>query len=144
MKADLRFTNQPLSFWAHVRIISQQVGYTERIKRRDRVAERAKAKGTGRATGPVRVPTLSEMKEALEGIGLSSGHIVDGEDRPVASGEVRGGERLPIESRCCHGRDSDRWISADGSTRYRGVSRTPVRHALATTKIDPPTMIPST
>lgn len=87
MKADLRFTNQPLSFWAHVRIISQQVGYTERIKRRDRVAKGAKAKGAGRATGPVRVPTLSEMKEALEGIGLSSGHIVDGEDRPTDFGE---------------------------------------------------------
>ena len=32
--------------------------------------------------------------------------------------------------------DAGTWISADGSTRYRGVSRTPVRHALATTKID--------
>ena len=58
MRAYPRFRNQPMSFWANVRSISQEVGYTVR----------------GR--GIVRVPSLQEMCGAIRGIGLSSAHLL--------------------------------------------------------------------
>lgn len=59
MKPDERFLKQPKHFWANVRSISQRTGYTEK------------------GTGQIKIPTLSEMKTALEGIGLSASHILD-------------------------------------------------------------------
>ena len=58
MKPDPRFQAQPKSFWAHVRSVSQKVGYTDR-----------KIKG-------IRVPTVEETTDALSRLGLSSSHIV--------------------------------------------------------------------
>ncbi len=57
MKANPIFLNQPKSFWANVRSLSEQLGYT---------------KG-----GQVTVPTIIEMKAALEALNLGSLHIVD-------------------------------------------------------------------
>lgn len=57
MNSDPRFLNQPKSFWANIRAISQKVGYTVRGK------------------GIVKVPSLLEMKAALRDIGLDSTHI---------------------------------------------------------------------
>lgn len=68
MKPDPRFLKQPKSFWANVRTISQTVGYTVRGK------------------GLIRVPTLPEIVEALEGLNLRATHLTDGQSRPNALG----------------------------------------------------------
>ena len=57
MRADPRFLLQPAEFWANVRSISQEVGYTVRGK------------------GAVRVPTLADVRRAFAALGLSSAHL---------------------------------------------------------------------
>lgn len=57
MQADPNFLGQPPEFWANVRTISQEVGYTVR----------------GRGT--VRVPTMPEVRRAFEKLELSTRHI---------------------------------------------------------------------
>ena len=59
MKADPRFVRQPREFWAHVRTISQEVGYTDR------------------RTSAIRVPTLDETREQFLRLGLNTAHITD-------------------------------------------------------------------
>lgn len=68
MRADPRFRNEPLAFWANVRSISQEVGYTVR----------------GR--GIVKAPSLDEMCRAMSRIGLSNAHLLR-EGRPTALGK---------------------------------------------------------
>ncbi len=53
MKPDLRFLRQSKPFWAHVRSISQRLGYTDRT------------------TGDIKVPTLPEIETALRDLSLS-------------------------------------------------------------------------
>ncbi len=57
MKPDPRFQNQPKHFWANVRTISQEIGYTAQGEK------------------VVKVPTLAEIQNAFEKIGLSVDHI---------------------------------------------------------------------
>jgi hypothetical protein len=59
LKADSRFLRQPKEFWAHVRTISQEVGYTDR------------------RTSAIRVPTLDEIREEFQRLGLNTTHISD-------------------------------------------------------------------
>ncbi len=59
MEANQVFLNQPKSFWANVRSLSQQLGYAER------------------GTGQVKVPTVAELKLGLEQIGLGISHVVN-------------------------------------------------------------------
>ena len=68
MKPEEQFLNQPKHFWANVRTISQKAGYTIR--------------------GQVKVPTLSEMKAALRGLGLNYLHIVDRDGQPTDFGSM--------------------------------------------------------
>ena len=70
MKPDERFLKQPKHFWANVRSISQQLGYT------------------GKRTGQVKVPAFEEMKVALEKIGLSALHIINEKDQPLTFGKT--------------------------------------------------------
>jgi hypothetical protein len=60
MKANKLFLNQPKPFWANVRSISQHLGYT------------------ARGTGQIKVPVLEEIHRAMQELGLSTVHIVDG------------------------------------------------------------------
>ncbi len=69
MKPDPRFVEQPKTFWANVRTIGEQVGYTVR------------------GEGVIRVPTLPEMVAALESINLSGRHLVDVRGKPTALGQ---------------------------------------------------------
>ena len=62
MKPNNQFVNQPKQFWANVRTISEEVGYTVR-------------KGPDR--GQVKVPSPLVMKTALQNRNLDSSHIVD-------------------------------------------------------------------
>lgn len=59
MKADTRFLRQPKEFWAHVRTISQEVGYTNR------------------ATSAIHIPTIAEIQREFLQLGLSTAHIID-------------------------------------------------------------------
>ncbi len=59
MKPDQRFKNKPKEFWANVRTISQQVGYTMR------------------GAGQVKIPTKNEIKEAYQTLGLNMNRIID-------------------------------------------------------------------
>lgn len=58
MLPDDRFQRQPKHFWANVRTIGQQVGYTVRGK------------------GIIKVPTIAEIRSAYDALGLSVAHIV--------------------------------------------------------------------
>lgn len=70
MKPATRFLNQPKSFWANVRTISQQSGYTVRGKNQ------------------VKVPTFAEMSSALRSVNLTSSHICDSRGKPTEFGET--------------------------------------------------------
>ena len=70
MKPRTQFLNQPKRFWANVRTVSEQAGYTVR------------------GTGQIRVPTLAEMNSVIQKIGLSSSHIVDERNQATELGET--------------------------------------------------------
>lgn len=58
MTPNATFLNQPKAFWAYVRSISQAVGYTVR------------------GEGQIKVPTVQEMAEALNGLGLDGTRLL--------------------------------------------------------------------
>ncbi len=68
MKADHRFLAQPREFWANVRLISEQVGYTVRGKK------------------TIKVPTVSDIREAFAKLGLDPGRIVGATNAPSGLG----------------------------------------------------------
>lgn len=57
MKANTNFINQPKEFWAHVKTISQEVGYTDR------------------STGAIKIPTLTEIRDKFARVGLTAMHL---------------------------------------------------------------------
>lgn len=59
MRADSRFIKQPKEFWAHVRTISQEVGYTDR------------------STSSIRVPHITEVRAEFHRLNLQTSHIAD-------------------------------------------------------------------
>lgn len=59
------FKNLPSSFWAHVRLISQLVGYTQQGK-----------------TGLVKAPSLHEIVSSFKANGLSASHLTFGNNQP--------------------------------------------------------------
>lgn len=59
MKADPRFLTQPKEFWANVRTISQEVGYTER------------------GANFIKIPSLKAIRHEFGRLGLSTAHIAD-------------------------------------------------------------------
>lgn len=59
MTPDARFLKQPKSFWAHIRSISQEIGYTVRNQ------------------GTVKVPILAEVVTALGTLKLQSDHVAN-------------------------------------------------------------------
>ena len=59
MKPNRKFFNRPKSFWAAVRTVSQEVGYTIR------------------GQGQIKVPTVSEIKEAFESLNLAPDVIAE-------------------------------------------------------------------
>lgn len=59
MKANPRFLGQPNHFWAHVRTVGEQIGYTSE-------------------THQIKVPAVPEIKRAFANTGLNSSAIVKG------------------------------------------------------------------
>ena len=71
MKADKRFAGLPLDFWAHVRTISESIGYSQK------------------KTGTILVPTIDDVKNAMEMRGLSYTHLVSpSNDKPTPTGRL--------------------------------------------------------
>jgi hypothetical protein len=70
VKPDKRFLGQPKAFWAHVRTISQQLGYTDR------------------GTQQIRVNSIIDMEHALDELGLSAAHIIDQNGNATAFGRT--------------------------------------------------------
>lgn len=69
MKADPRFLTQTKEFWAHVRTISQEVGYTER------------------GANSIKIPSLRAIRSEFERLGLSMAHIADEANTLTAFGQ---------------------------------------------------------
>lgn len=65
MQPDSRFLCKPSDFWACVRTVSQEVGYTVRLKK------------------IVKVPTLDQMASAFDSLGLDSQRIRNRKDEPT-------------------------------------------------------------
>ena len=61
MIAETRYLNQPLEFWANVRLISQKVGYTER------------------GASQIRIPTRAQIEKAYRDLGLSTSQLFHAE-----------------------------------------------------------------
>lgn len=78
MQPNPEFVTQPKEFWANIRTISQEVGYTERLKRQ---------RGVTGQTGPIKVPNLAEIKAALESINLTAGHLIGVDGKPTNLGK---------------------------------------------------------
>jgi hypothetical protein len=70
LKADPRFIRQPGEFWAHIRTISQEVGYTDR------------------RTRSIRIPTLDEVRKSFQPLGLDTAHIADATGRLTPFGQL--------------------------------------------------------
>jgi hypothetical protein len=69
------FVNQPKAFWANVRSISQQVGYTERSRKED-------------DGGRIKVPSFFEIAQSLQAIGLTADHLVSARREPTELGSA--------------------------------------------------------
>jgi hypothetical protein len=61
MRPDPRFLNLPKDFWANVRLISQEVGYTVTVKGRKEI----------------KIPSLDEIRKAFAAISLDARHLAD-------------------------------------------------------------------
>lgn len=70
MEPDGQFLRQPKHFWANVRTISQQVGYTDR------------------STSQIKVPSLADMAACLRGLDLETHHIQDDAQQPTELGRL--------------------------------------------------------
>lgn len=86
MRPNPRFVSLPKSFWANIRIISQHVGYTVRLPRKRQAAvPQGIAK---KLSGPIKVPTLAEIKAAFDELGLASAHLIDDKARATDLGKL--------------------------------------------------------
>lgn len=70
MKADPRFIKQPKAFWANLRSLSQELGYTVR------------------GEGTIKVFSIEEIVGGLKALNLSVAHVVDAAGKPTAFGAL--------------------------------------------------------
>lgn len=70
MKADKRFLNQPLDFWANIKLISQKAGYTDK------------------KTKQIKVHTLEEIKAVYESNNLNCSKVIDNNNKFTALGNL--------------------------------------------------------
>lgn len=70
MKADKRFLNQPLEFWANIKLISQKGGYTDK------------------KTKHIKVHTLEEIKKVYESNDLDYSKLIDTNDKFTDYGKL--------------------------------------------------------
>lgn len=70
MQANQHFTKQSKVFWANVRCLSEQVGYTQRL------------------TKQIKIPTIAEIKSGMQKLGLSYSHIVNDDNQLTDFGQT--------------------------------------------------------
>jgi hypothetical protein len=70
MNADQRFMKQPKNFWANVRSLSQELGYTER------------------STGQIKVLSMEDIVLGLRRLGLSTVHVANAKGEPTGFGKT--------------------------------------------------------
>ena len=58
MRANAKYAGQSKEFWANIRLISQEVGYTER------------------GTNSIKIPTVDAIRKKFNDLGLISAHII--------------------------------------------------------------------
>jgi len=68
MLPNQEFLNQPKMFWAYVRTLSQKLGYTVRGK------------------GQIKIPTVQEIRQSLESLGLDANRLVREDNSPTNLG----------------------------------------------------------
>jgi len=71
MTPDRRFVDLPKHFWANIRTISQRIGYTQRG-----------------GTGQILVPSADQVRQCMEQLGLSAGHLMDDRSKPTKLGKA--------------------------------------------------------
>ncbi|MFH1921839.1 MAG: hypothetical protein ABIP48_18390 [Planctomycetota bacterium] len=93
MKPDPRFLKQPKSFWANVRTISQQVGYTKpaegywKVPRGLTVPQNFKKHG-GPKKNLVLAADLTSIRDAFQTLGLRADHIIKPNGKPTKQGQL--------------------------------------------------------
>lgn len=70
MKADKRFLNQPLEFWANIKLISQKGGYTDK------------------KTKHIKIHTVDEIKKVFESNDLDYSKLIDKSDKLTSYGKL--------------------------------------------------------
>ncbi len=80
-----KFQQQSKEFWATVRLISQQVGYTQRGSKCKTVK---KGEANRDSKGVIKVPTLAEVAAAFSKVGLTSDHLITNLHRPTQQGKL--------------------------------------------------------
>jgi hypothetical protein len=70
LKPDPRFLTQPKEFWANIRTISQEVGYTER------------------GTKSIKIPPLGALRDKFSALNLTATHIARADDTLTDFGQV--------------------------------------------------------
>src|SRR5258708_30992194 len=70
MKEDKRFLNQPLDFWANIKLISQKAGYTDT------------------KTKQVKIHTLEEIKAVYESNNLDCSKVIDKNNKFTVLGNL--------------------------------------------------------
>lgn len=70
MKADPRFLRQSKEFWANVRTISQEIGYTNR------------------GAGTILIPSIKQIRKAFASLSLTVDHIADSQGQLTEFGRV--------------------------------------------------------
>ena len=82
MKPNPEFLGQGKDFWAHIRSLSQTIGYSQRATKAKKAKKSKKAvdvfEDLDAVKGPktIKVPTLAEVLEAMQKLTLSSTHLV--------------------------------------------------------------------
>lgn len=79
MQPNQKYVGLPKAFWANIRTISQEVGYTERPKRQT---------GVRGQVGPIKVPSPQEVKAAFQAIQLSADHLIGKGDKLTSVGKL--------------------------------------------------------
>jgi len=77
MTPNPKFINLGKDFWANIRVISQKLGYTERQGPRGKTNKVRSPAGVKKKVGQIKIPSLAEIKTALEELDLSAKHLVD-------------------------------------------------------------------
>jgi hypothetical protein len=82
VKANNNFINQPLEFWANVRLISQYIGYTAKKPKKKKAKKGEVVVQVAPEKSKVGVPTVDEIIKEYTHLGLKYDHLIN-EDKSL-------------------------------------------------------------